>query len=168
MAEEQQLSFDAPIAGMSMTSELGSTPWQQPPQHVTVEQAIDYYLPKLGDENFRDQLLDVMELGIPLTTIANGIQLGGVMSGAHTIDVGLLIMPVLVETMAYIGDKAGVDYDLGTDKEVDSDLITESQIAVALKKVKMEAGVEPEVMEQEELPMEMEEPLPSGLMARRM
>ena len=77
-------------------------------------------------------------------------------------------MPVLVETMAYIGDKAGVDYDLGTDKEVDSDLITESQIAVALKKVKMEAGVEPEVMEQEELPMEMEEPLPSGLMARRM
>ena len=120
MAEEQQLSFDAPIAGMSMTSELGSTPWQQPPQHVTVEQAIDYYLPKLGDENFRDQLLDVMELGIPLTTIANGIQLGGVMSG------------------------------------------------VALKKVKMAAGVEPEVMEQEELPMEMEEPLPSGLMARRM
>ena len=137
MAEPQALPFEAPIAGMSLTAEPGNRPWQQPPQHATVEAAIEYYLPKLSDEVFYEELLNVMELGIPLTTIANGIQLNGVMSGIHTIDVGILVMPVIVETLAFLGDEAGVDYELGTDREIDSDLVSESQIALAIKKQKL-------------------------------
>ena len=168
MAEPQALAFEAPIAGMSLTAEPGNRPWQQPPQHATVESAIEYYLPKLSDEVFYEELLNVMELGIPLTTIANGIQLNGVMSGIHTIDVGILVMPVIVETLAYLGDEAGVDYELGTDREVDSDLVSESQIALAIKKQKQKGTPNMEAsVEQEEEPM-VEEPESGGLMSRRM
>jgi hypothetical protein len=168
MAEPQALPFEAPIAGMSLTAEPGNRPWQQPPQHATVEAAIEYYLPKLSDEVFYEELLNVMELGIPLTTIANGIQLNGVMSGIHTIDVGILVMPVIVETLAFLGDEAGVDYELGTDREIDSDLVSESQIALAIKKQKQKGSPSMEApVEQEEEPM-VEEPESSGLMSRRM
>jgi hypothetical protein len=111
-----------------------------------------------------------MEMGIPITTIANGIQLNGVMTGIHTIDVGILIMPVLVETMAYMADEAGVDYDLGTENRVDSDLVSDSQLALVIKKIKDKQGIESEMPVQEEMaPEPVEEPVESGgLMSRRM
>ena len=47
--ELPELSFDAPIAGQSLTAETGNRNWQQPPQFTTVEQAVEHYLPKLLD-----------------------------------------------------------------------------------------------------------------------
>ena len=92
-----QPSFDAPIPGQSLTHELGARPWQQPAQYTTVEDALDYYIPRLESEEVTNQLLDVLEMGIPVTTVANTMQLGSVMEGKHSVDVGMLILPVLVE-----------------------------------------------------------------------
>ena len=114
MIREEPL-LDAPIPGMSMTHELGARPWQNPPKYATVDEAIEYYLERMSSEDFMEQLEDVMEMGIPLTDIANVMQLGGVMEGMHTIDVGLLVLPVLVEMMMLVGDSAKIDYDSGLD-----------------------------------------------------
>jgi len=157
-------SFDRPIPGQSLTAELGSRPWQQPPQYTTVEEALEYYVPRLVNPELLPQLLDVMETGIPLTTIANAMQVAGVMEGKHSIDVGILIMPVLIETMAYLAEEADVEYETGSNKTVDSDLIDESRIALALSK----SNIEPE--EEIEEPMEEQSPeenILGGLMARR-
>ena len=78
-------NLDAPIAGMGLTHEVGARPWQQPPQYNTVEEAMDFYISKLENENFKDSLFDVLELGIPVTTIANSIQTGGTMQGKHNV-----------------------------------------------------------------------------------
>ena len=86
MAEVQQLPFDAPIPGQSFTSELGNRPWEKPPQYVTVEDAIDFYMQRINEDDFKQPLLDVIELGMPLTSIANALQLSSVMEGKHTID----------------------------------------------------------------------------------
>ena len=64
-------SFDRPTPGMSLTAELGNRPWQQPPQYSTVEEALQWYIPRLTNPELLDQLLDVMESGIPLTTIVS-------------------------------------------------------------------------------------------------
>ena len=40
MAELPTPSFDYPIPGQGMTAEVGSRPWQNPPQYTTVEQAL--------------------------------------------------------------------------------------------------------------------------------
>jgi hypothetical protein len=141
MAELDAVPFDAAIPGQSLTAELGSRPWQQPAQYTTVEEALDYYLPRLQSEEVSAQLLDVMEMGIPVTTIANTMQLGSVMEGKHSVDVGMLILPVLVELIMMIGDTAGIKYTTGLEK----DKVTRSSLVdLAVEKFK-EKDAEEEV-----------------------
>ena len=102
MMQKQQPKFDAPIAGMSLTGELGAFPWQTPPEYATVEEAMEYYLPRLNSEEVTQKLISVMEMGVPLTVIANTMQLHSVMQGLHTVDVGILVLPVLKEMLMLI------------------------------------------------------------------
>jgi len=159
--------FDYPIPGEGMTAELGSRPWQNPPQYATVEQALEFYIPKLVSEEMYDGILDSMELGIPLTTMADSMQSAAVMQGLHTVDVGILAMPVIIEMLAYIGDEAGIEYNLGMDKPIDEDKISSTKIALAMKKMREKL---PEALEEREEEPDMEEPMsepaPTGLMAR--
>jgi hypothetical protein len=113
MTELNQPLLDAPISGQHMTSELGSRPWQQSPQYKTVDEAIEYYLDRMSTDEFTDQLVDVLEMDVPVTTLANTLQLGGVMEGKHTVDVGMLVMPLLMEMIMLVGDMADVKYDSG-------------------------------------------------------
>ena len=106
-------SFDRPIPGMGMTHEVGARPWQTPPSLVTVEEATDYYVERMGSDAFKAQLIDVMEMGVPLTTLANTIQLASVMEGIHTVDVGMLMIPIIIEIMITIADSANVKYQTG-------------------------------------------------------
>lgn len=167
MAETPQVMIDAPIAGQSLTAELGGRPWQQPPQYKTVEEALEYYIPRITEPTLQDDLMNVMELGIPLTTIADTLQTGGVMEGKHTLDVGMLILPVLIETLAYLAEEQGIDYEMGTDIETD-DTPSSSAVALAIKKVKEKNNepVEEEQEPEEQLEMALEEPS-GGLMSRR-
>tara|TARA_R110002153_G_scaffold39657_1_gene114063 strand:+ start:693 stop:1214 length:522 start_codon:yes stop_codon:yes gene_type:complete len=116
MAELPQPLFDAPVPGMAMTAELGGRPWQTPPQFTTVEEALDYYIPRLQSDEVSSQILDVLEMGVPVTTVANTMQLGSVMEGKHSIDVGMLIIPVLMELIMLVADTAGIEYESGTEK----------------------------------------------------
>jgi hypothetical protein len=174
-SEEQMI--DAPIPGQGLTGKLGNYPWQQPSQFNTVEEASEFYIKRITDEQFLDDILDNMELGIPLTTMANALQISGVMQGKHTIDVGMLVIPVIMETLAYVGDMFDVEYDMGTELDKD-ETPSRGAIALALKKVKKKmegmdlekAKMEREQEEPVEEPMPEEEtgePVMIGLMARR-
>jgi len=165
MADTPQVMIDAPIAGQSLTAELGSRPWQQPPQYTTVEEALDYYIPRILEPTLQDDLMNVIELGIPLTTIADTLQTGGAMEGKHTLDVGLLIIPVLIETLAYLAEEQGVDYVMGTDIEED-DKPSSSAVALAIKKIKAKNNEPVEEEPEEQMEMKLEEPS-DGLMSRR-
>ena len=174
MNQFDDTSFDAPIPGMGMTHELGARPWQTPPTYTTVEETSDYYIEKMSNPKFKEQLLDVMEMKIPLTTLANTIQLGSVMEGLHTVDVGILMIPILVETMALIGDSSDVDYVTGMDDvKADRPAMTSRIISDLQDKQNLDSDVSMEEPMAEDMPME--EPLdkempmeePKGLMARR-
>lgn len=138
-----QPPLDAPIPGQSLTAELGSRPWQQPAQYTTVEDALDYYIPRLESEEVTEQLLDVLEMGIPVTTVANTMQLGSVMEGKHSVDVGMLVLPVLVELIMLIADSAKVEYTSGLEKDKK---MRGSLVDLAVSKFK-ENKDEPEVEE---------------------
>jgi len=173
MVEEKQPRFDAPIPGMSLTHELGARPWQQPAQFITVDEVIDHYVTRMmNNDDFADQLVDVMDMGIPLTTIANTIQLAGVMEGKHSIDTGLLALPVLIETMMLIGDGAGIDYNTGMKEEISKNRQTLSARTVE-KLMEQEKGndkdpdnivIEEDIEDTQDKPVDEE---PVGLMQRR-
>jgi len=163
MAELDAVPFDAAIPGQSLTAELGSRPWQQPAQYTTVEEALDYYIPRLESEEVSAQLLDVLEMGIPVTTVANTLQLGSVMEGKHSVDVGILILPVLVELIMLIADTANVKYTSGLekDKEIRGSLV---DLAVSRFKDRKDS---PEEKTNDKEPVEIEDEKMSGLMSRR-
>ena len=183
MAELNEPKLDAPISGQHMTSELGGRPWQQAPQYKTVDEAIEHYLDKMSSEEFTDQLVDVLEMDVPVTSLANNIQLAGVMDGKHTVDVGMLVMPLIMEMIMLVGDMADVKYDSGMEnpnKGKTRDTLIES-VKMKLqreldKKDSMlfseeELGKSTLEEKEQEEPM-MEEPMieqeePKGLMARR-
>jgi len=168
MAEIDTVPFDAPIPGESLTAELGSRPWQSPAQFPTVEQALDYYIPRLQSDEVSKQLLDVLEMGIPVTTVANSMQLGAVMEGKHSVDVGMLILPVLIELIMLIGDTAGVKYTSGLEKDSD---IRSSVVDLAVKRFKDDDAEEEDTSGAETTIEEMKKAADeraTGLMSRRM
>lgn len=165
MIKDKTPEINAPIPGMSLTAPLGGRPWQQPPQMATVEQAIDYYVPKIMDKEFLPELLTIIELGIPLTTIANSFQLASVMEGKHSIDVGVLVIPVLVELMMTVADANEVEFVSGMSREKEKGL-SNAQIALAKKKGMLDKDIKVEEPTPEPTEEPEEEPN-MGLMSRR-
>jgi len=168
MAEDNNL-FDAPIAGQSLTAELGARPWQQAPMYATVEEAFEYYATRLTDPAINDSLFDTLEMGTPVGPVAEILVQSGAMEGKHSIDVSILILPVIMELIAYVADEAGIEYDMGTSKSIDQDIIPESKMELALSKIKNKStAVKEEEPMVEPKAVPEENPQPSGLMARRM
>lgn len=174
MANENPI-FNAPIPGESMTHELGARPWQQPAQFTTVEEALDYYIPRFANDDVINQTADVLRMGVPVTTLANTIQLASVMEGKHSIDVGMLILPVIMEMIMYIAESEGIDYVSGLekDKKLRSTLIKSSLIRLEEETQKQDKEPEQEkgteILEQLEDSVELEadtQDVRKGLMGR--
>ena len=164
MVETPQHKFNAPIPGESLTSELGGRPWQRPPQYADINEVVDHYVTSMSTDQFSKQLADVMDMGIPLTTLANTIQMSGVMQGKHTIDAGILVMPILIEQMMAIGDALGVKYDTGLEDDAELMKNRDTLANRSLQKLRKEKSI-PTPIEKEPLPIEQEKPM--GLMSRR-
>ena len=157
-------AFDAPIPGQSLTSEPKNRPWRNPPQLDTVEDVMEYYLPKLSDPDFAPQLLDVVERGIPLTSLAETIVTGGAMEGIHSIDVGMLVAPILVEFMKGMAEIADVEYTLG-DTDKDDKKPDDLMLEYAMRELKKSKSVIEDATKEEEQIEEL--PIKKGIMQRR-
>lgn len=165
MALDFTPNFDAPIPGQSLTAELGSRPWQSKPQYATVDEAIKYYMDRLTSDEFMDQVLDVLEMGVSVVDIADSIQTASVMEGLHTIDVGVLVSPVIAEMIMFIADSADIKYVTGLDNP-EKDKVSPAKISKIIKELREEMDEkETEVTDTEEEMSIQEEP--KGLMARR-
>lgn len=164
MRDVDQVSLSRPIPGQSLTHELRARPWQNPPQFTTVEESMDWYLERFDNPEIVQELLSVMESGVPISTIANSMQLGAVLQGVHSIDVGMLIIPILIEIMKTLAEKTDTKYVMGDEPE-ETDRASDAVLDSAVNKIK---GMNLEDMPEEEM-MEEEEPQeePVGLMARR-
>ena len=168
MQDNKQILTDMPIAGESLTAELGSRPWQSPPQFRTPEEAIGHYFTRLTDPEDSAGIINALEMGVPVETLTEVIQLGGVMEGLHTIDVGVLISPVIAETLIQLAEKSGIKYTV-EDKEKPEEKMPED-IDVRLATMDLEPSVKSvdEIMTGKEEPVdEVKEEEPKGLMARR-
>jgi hypothetical protein len=135
MAYVQEPNFSNAIPGMGLTRAVGNKRWQKPPKHTTVEEALSFYVPRITDSKLSDNILDMLDLNIPVTTIVNSLTLSAVGEGLHTVDVGVLVSPVLMELIAYVAEASKTEYDMGVDRGENPDEPTPTELAVAVKKV---------------------------------
>jgi hypothetical protein len=162
--------FDGPIPGMSLTAEPKSRPWRRPAQVSNVDDALVMYLPMFQSSEFAILLSEQIENGVPLTAIANIFITAAVMEGKHTIDVGILIAPVLIELMLSIADSLGIEPTVGTEEGLYDDGKDKSleMIRRAVKNSKKGTEEEPAMKMESKMAEEpVEAEAPRGLMARR-
>ena len=158
-------TFNAPIPGTAMTRELGARPWQRPYQYSTIEDVTNYYTSRFRDRSVQDNILSAVQTNVPLTSIANSVQLAGVMQGLHSIDLGVLVSPIIVELMKITANAEEVEYnnDYEDKEQVEEDLnrnaIQLAALKVEEKRDKKEAS--PVAKENEEVVEQVK-----GLMAR--
>jgi len=156
----------APIPGMSLTTEPGNRPWENPPQLVTADEAIDFYADKLLDPEKADVILDAMELEVPLESMADMLTTSAVMEGIHTIDVSVLVTPVILEMLRYVGDLYEVEY-IESYAEMDKQKrIPKNEARKIVSEVAKEYNKIPSRAAQPENEEDVQEPK-AGLMARR-
>ena len=159
-------AFSAPIPGTAMTRELGSRPWQRPYQYSTIEDVTNYYTSKFRDAVVQDNIISAVQTKVPLTTIANSVQLAGVMEGKHSIDLGVLVSPIIVELMKVAANAEDVEYNNDyDDKEGIEENLNQNAIQLAALKVEEKRN------KKEDSPMAQEDneaiEQVKGLMARR-
>ena len=165
--KEQEPTFDLPVPGMGMTHEVGARPWQQPAQYTKVDDVAQYYISKMQDDAFATNVLNLLETKMPVTMIANAMQTVNMMNGVHSLDVGMLSLPIIMEMLMFIADSEGIEYVTGVERNIEAELEdTTIELAVDSATNDTSSMTPEEEMTQEDTPM-AEETMPTGLMARR-
>lgn len=107
------IHFQAPIPGMSLTTEPRSRAWERPARYATPEETLEVYIEEITTPEQVAQMLEIIEGGYPITTMVDTIVLNGVMEGAHSLDTAVIIAPALFELVTGIADSADIKYTDG-------------------------------------------------------
>lgn len=160
--------FDAPIPGQSLTDTLKNRPYERPPEIVDPEEALQAHLFKLSDPDRMGAVMDLLEQGVDLVTLTEGILRKAVMNGIHSIDVSLIIAPVIHEYIKLTADEIGIDYEEGFENKEEKRQLQYNRREMKALKMLKKMGMNEPVEVQEEVPVEQATPevKPTGLMAR--
>ena len=145
--------FDRPQPGFSLTQEPKGAPFENPPDIVDPEEAAKYHLDKMNNANAFEDIAHFLDSGLDIPTLVQGILRSAVFQGVHSIDVSLIIAPILHEFIKDVGDATGVDYDEGiSDAEERAVIRYQRNVSRAEKMLKkLDVNVE-ETMSGEETP----------------
>ena len=149
--------FSGPIPGMSLTTEPGAMPWENPPMLVTVDDAVAFYSERILDADTTDSIIEAIDQGVTIEEMTEYLTTSGVMNGMHTLDVKFLVFPVVKELLMYVADAEGVEYVESFESKQGAK-VPRTMVKEIVKEVFEEAAMP------EEMPMEEK---PKGLMARK-
>ena len=109
-----------PIPGQSIMREPGNAPYERPPEiqgKGAVEKVLRGYMNHLNDAKVLEGAMGLLEQGMSVNTLVQGMLRGGVAGGVHNIDVSLIIEKTLADFISNIADTVGVDYTVGDEEE---------------------------------------------------
>ena len=128
------MQFNRPVPGQSLTSTPKGAPYERPPEINDPVKALDYHLDILDNPKAVEQAMFMLEMGVDLSTLVEGITRNAVMEGIHSIDISLIIAPVIHEYLKGYADSLDVNYDEGfEDKEENERISYARNEALALK-----------------------------------
>ena len=131
----------APIPGQSLTDEPNNFAWERPPEITDPDEAVVFHLDRLSEKPIVDSVLHLLQIGFPVDVLTRSILTGAVGSGMHSIDVSLLISPVIEEEIAYMGTTAGVKFKNTFGNDETDDEIQEKKLKdVVMARLEEELG----------------------------
>jgi hypothetical protein len=91
---------------------------------------------RLAEESVMESVLFLMEFGYPVDVLTRSMLTGAVGEGQHTIDVSLIIAPVIEAELVYMATTAGIDFkETFTEDKTDDDIQEEKLRTLILKKL---------------------------------
>ena len=100
--------FDAPVPGQGLTDNPGNYPWEHPPLYTDTSEAADFVWDRLHRPEFAEQMIAMLDAGIPVEALGRIIIFNGFMEGKWTPDVAFIIAEPVMKMIATMGMKAGV------------------------------------------------------------
>ena len=170
--------FNVPIPGESLTVEPKSMPYERPPEISDPIEALDLHINNITRQDAMEDMFFFLDSGLELTSLVEGILRSAVMSGIHSIDVSLIIAPVLHEEIKALALEAGVDFKEGFDNDEEKsatdygrDVSRAKEMMKELRKkegdvVGMGVSITPVEVTATEIEEEPAKEAPKGLMAR--
>jgi len=135
-------SFGAPIPGQSLFSTPGDSPWERPSELNTVDEALSFYFNSMRDPEIIDDLMTVVDMGIPLAPIVKTMYMSSVMRGLHNLDVGLIVAPVLTEFLAAVAKSYDIDFKYSGVDPMEEKSAKEEQKVQMMLRVAIDKGIE--------------------------
>lgn len=108
-----------PIPGENFTSDTKNYPWHQPPEFTDVNKALDMLGKKLTDFKRANGILSIVEMGVPLTRVADMLLTAGIGEGKWTPDFALLLAGPVTRMIELICIGFEVEYILGFEEDPD-------------------------------------------------
>ncbi len=134
-------------AGISWTAPPKGRPWTTPPRLVNVSDIAQGYIDNLSSAGMMNNILDVIDTEVPLAAMAEAIMLSSVNKGIHTIDTGILVIPVIIEMLKTVAELHGAKYNIFPSELVEGDDIPERVARAAIKKASEAPTTTKEVVE---------------------
>ena len=168
------MKFDGPIPGQSLTGTPRNNPWERPPETADPEEAIEKHIQRFSNPKVMDGVLTYVEAGIPVSMVTEMVLTGAVANGIHSIDMSMMIAPVVHEYIVELLESEGVEFKEFFDEDDDEDIRKQMATSQAISGIKekptddddMEAMEDEGSEEEESDDMEEEEMPKRGLMAR--
>jgi len=168
--------FNVPIPGESLTVEPKSMPYERPPEISDPIEALDLHINNITRQDAMEDMFFFLDSGLELTSLVEGILRSAVMSGIHSIDVSLIIAPVLHEEIKALALEAGVEFEEGFDNDEERSATDYSRDVSRAKRmmkelrekegVGMGVSITPVEVTATEIEEEPTKEAPKGLMAR--
>ena len=148
ITEAEYNPFDAPISGQSLTDEPGNYPWEHPPKTTDPIEAIEKFWDRLTDPEVAQEMITMMEAGVPIEALARILTFTGFAEGEFTPDVGFLTIEPLMKMLAAIGMRAGVknlvvSLEDFSNKKTIRDMLTLKEVNERIEEVAEDVKQEP-------------------------
>ena len=166
------MTFNLAIPGQSLTDEPKNFAWERPPEIVDPNKAIAYHMDYLNNPEVIESTLFVLASGLPVKNFVDVLLTNAVGNGMHSIDVSLIIKPVIQEAVTLTAKEADIEFQ----EEFDNSKATEKskrdrEEALILSRLKRaleddedqgdESLIEDTVSALGEQPMDMDEESPA-------
>ena len=148
ITEAEYNPFDALISGQSLTDEPGNYPWEHPPKTTDPVEAIEKFWDRLTDPEVAQEMITMMEAGVPIEALARILTFTGFAEGEFTPDVGFLTIEPLMKMLAAIGMRAGVknlvvSLEDFSNKKTIRDMLTLKEVNERIEEVAEDVKQEP-------------------------
>ena len=137
--------FDTPVPGQGLTDEPGNYPWEHPPKYVTTDGAADHLWNRMSEPEFAEQIIAMLDAGVPVEAVARTILFGGFLNGKFSPDVAFLIAEPVIKMIATIGVIAEVkDIKMSMD-DITNKKEIRSAVRLNVEAEKVAKGIQEEV-----------------------